>query len=243
MHAVECIPEDFYRQTAILGIAFDDGDMTKLGQYLDLLLVTNRMFNLTAVKEPSQGWIRHILDSLSLLPVLVKEEARHVIDVGSGGGLPGIPLAITMPETTFVLVEATGKKAEFLRETVDILQLDNVTIANARAEDIGTKEGGFRDAADAVIARAVGPLPVLLELTVPLAKVDGIVIAIKGEKAQEEIENSKKALHVLHGEVESMDRSTTGTVVVIRKKNHTPQKYPRFPGEPKRDPIGGKPIK
>ena len=76
-----------------------------------------------------------------------------------------------------------------------------------------------------------------------LSKVDGIVIAIKGEKAQEEIENSKKALHVLHGEVESMDRSTTGTVVVIRKKNHTPQKYPRFPGEPKRDPIGGKPIK
>jgi len=74
MYAVECIPEDFYRETATLGIAFDDGDMTKLGQYLDLLLVTNRKFNLTAVKEPSQGWMRHILDSLSLLPVLEKKK-------------------------------------------------------------------------------------------------------------------------------------------------------------------------
>ncbi|MBT4584564.1 MAG: 16S rRNA (guanine(527)-N(7))-methyltransferase RsmG [Phycisphaerae bacterium] len=240
MHAVECIPEDFYRQTAVLGIAFDDGDMTRLGQYLDLLLETNRMFNLTAVKDPEESWNRHILDSLSLLPVLAKEEAKHVIDVGSGGGLPGIPLAITMPETTFVLVDATGKKADFLKHIVEVLELDNVTVAHARAEDIGTKNGGFRDAADAVIARAVGPLQVLLELTIPLAKVDGIVIAIKGEKAQEEIERAKKALHVLHAEVESMDRSTTGTVVIIRKKEHTPQKYPRVPGEPKRDPIGGK---
>lgn len=240
MHAVECIPEDFYSQTALLGIAFDDGDMTKLGHFLDLLLETNRLFNLTAIKEPADGWTRHILDSLSLLPVLVKEDAKHVIDVGSGGGLPGIPLAITMSETTFVLVEATGKKADFLRHVVDVLELDNVTVANARAEDIGTKSGGFRDAADAVIARAVGPLQVLLELTVPLAKVDGIVIAIKGEKAHDEIEFSNKALHVLHAEVESAERSTTGTVVVIRKKEHTPQKYPRVPGEPKRDPIGGK---
>ena len=240
MHAVECIPDDFYQQTEVLGIEFDDGDLTKLGQDLDLLLETNRMFNLTAIKEHADGWNRHVLDSLSLLPVLSKEEAKHVIDVGSGGGLPGIPLAITMPDTTFVLVEATGKKADFLRHVVEVLELDNVTIANARAEDVGTKKGGFRDAADAVIARAVGPLHILLELTIPLAKVDGIVIAIKGKKAQEEIEHAKKALHVLHGEVESMDRSSTGTVVVIRKKEHTPQKYPRVPGEPKRDPIGGK---
>jgi len=240
MHAVEYIPEDFYLQTARMGIAFDDGDMTSLGQYIDLLLETNKIFNLTAVKDPSECWIRHILDSLSLLPFLVKEKARHVIDVGSGGGLPGIVLAITMPDTTFVLVEATGKKAQFLRETVEVLNLDNVTIANARAEEIGTKEGGFRDAADAVIARAVGPLPVLLELTLPLAKVGGVVIAIKGEKAALEIEDSRKALHVLHGEIELMERTTTGTIVVIRKNEVTPKKYPRHPGEPKREPIGGK---
>jgi 16S rRNA (guanine527-N7)-methyltransferase len=240
MHAVECIPEDFYRQTELIGIAFDDGDMTKLGHFLDLLLETNRSFNLTAIKEPSEGWTRHILDSLSLLPVLSKEEAKHVIEIGSGGGLPGIPLAITMPETTFVLVEATGKKADFLRSVVTELELDNVTVANARAEDLGTKSGGFRDAADAVVARAVGPLNVLLELTVPFAKVGGVVVAIKGEQSQDEIEHARKALHVLHAEVESATRTTTGTIVVIRKNDHTPVKYPRIPGEPKRDPIGGK---
>ncbi|MDP7009544.1 MAG: 16S rRNA (guanine(527)-N(7))-methyltransferase RsmG [Phycisphaerales bacterium] len=240
MHAMECIPEDFYRQTANLGIAFDDGDMTKLGQYLDLLFETNRMFNLTAIKELPQGWTRHILDSLSLLPVLAKEDAKHVIDIGSGGGLPGIPLAITMPETTFVLVEATGKKADFLRHVAEVLELDNVTVANARAEELGTNEGGFRDTADAVIARAVGPLHVLLELTVPFAKVGGVVVAIKGERAQEEVDTASKALHVLHATVESMERTTTGTLLLIRKAKHTPRKYPRHSGEPKRDPIGGR---
>ena len=239
MHAVKCIPPDFYTKSATLGIAFDDGDMSRLGLYLDVLLETNRLFNLTAVKDPTQGWTRHILDSLSLLPVLSKEEAKHVIDVGSGGGLPGIPLAITMPETTFVLVEATTKKADFLRDAVDALELDNVTVVNARAEDLSTKSGGFRDAADAVIARAVGPLQVLLELTVPFAKVGGVVIAIKGEKASKEVENAQLALHVLQAEVESLEQTTTGRVLVIRKKNNTPQKYPRQPGEPKRNPIGG----
>ncbi|MDP6541934.1 MAG: 16S rRNA (guanine(527)-N(7))-methyltransferase RsmG [Phycisphaerales bacterium] len=240
MLAAQCIPEDFYQKTASLGIAFDDGDMTRLGFFLDVLFETNRLFNLTAVKEPMHGWTRHILDSLSLLPVLSKEEAKHVIDVGSGGGLPGIPLAITMPETTFVLVEATGKKADFLRHAVDVLELDNVTVAHARAEDIGSNDGGFRCSADAVIARAVGPLQVLLELTIPFAKVGGVVIAIKGEKAQEEIEKANRALHVLHAELETSERTTTGTVLVIRKTQQTPQKYPRVPGEPKRDPIGGK---
>lgn len=243
MPAVDCIPPDFYSNTALLGIAFDDGDMTRLGCFLDLLLETNRLFNLTAVKEPSLGWTKHILDSLSLLPVLVKEHALHVIDVGSGGGLPGIPLAITMPETTFVLVEATRKKADFLGQVVDTMELDNVTVVNARAEDLATKNGGFRAAADAVIARAVGPLQVLLELTIPFAKVGGIVVAIKGEKAQVEIERANHALNVLHGKVESQERTTTGRVLVVRKTKHTPQKYPRPPGEPKRAPIGGTKIK
>jgi 16S rRNA (guanine527-N7)-methyltransferase len=239
MDAMECIPMDFYPKTATLGIAFDDGDMVALGHYLDLLLETNRLFNLTAVKEPSEGWDRHILDSLSLLPVLAKEQANHVIDVGSGGGLPGIPLAITMPQTTFVLVEATRKKADFLRYVVDEMSLDNVTVANARAEDLATKQGGFRDGADAVVARAVGPLQVLLELTIPFARVGGIVIAIKGKRAQEEIEHAACALKVLHAEVETVNRTTTGTLVIIRKKDFSPQKYPRMSGEPKRDPIGG----
>jgi len=240
VNAIEKIPEKFYESVAEFGIEFDDGDVQRLGMFLDSLLETNQKFNLTAVKDPTQAWTRHVLDSLSLLPSLSKEEVEHVVDIGSGGGLPAIPLAITMPNVTFTLVEATKKKALFLSEVVDQLSLDNVTIIAQRAEDLATPDGGFRDIADAVIARAVGHLNVLLELTIPFAKVGGIVFAIKGEKAEQEIEDARKALHVLHATVESMKRTKTGTIVQIRKNKSTPRMYPRVAGEPKRSPIGKK---
>ncbi|MFT4593813.1 MAG: 16S rRNA (guanine527-N7)-methyltransferase [Phycisphaerales bacterium] len=240
MSSIEHIPADFYERVAELGVVFDDGDAERLGAYIDALLETNKKFNLTAVKEPEQAWTRHILDSLSLIPALTKEHVEHVVDIGSGGGLPGIPLAITMPEVTFTLVETTTKKAIFLNELVDQFSLDNVTVISERAENLSTKDGGFRDIADAVVARAVGPLNVLLELTIPFAKVGGAVIVIKGEKAPQEIEDARKALHVLKAEVESSVRTTTGTVVTIRKKDNTPKLYPRIAGEPKRAPIGKK---
>ena len=162
-----------------------------------------------------------------------------MIDVGSGGGLPGIPLAIAMPDATFALLEATGKKAAFLADVVEELGLDNVTIIAERAETVGKPDGGFRDAADAVIARAVGPLCVLLELTLPLARVGGLVLAIKGRRAEEELVEAEVALRVLKGERVSCERSETGTVVAIRKIGETPRRFPRRPGEPKRSPIGG----
>ena len=159
-------------------------------------------------------------------------------DVGSGGGLPGIPLAITMPDLTFTLFECTKKKAVFLSDVTSNLDLDNVTILAERAEDLAAQGGGFRESADAVVARAVGTLPVLLELTIPFLKVGGIVLAIKGEKATQEVENSQTALKKLHAEVEASHRTTTGTVLTIRKLAPTPKQYPRFAGEPKRSPIG-----
>ena len=222
-----------------LGIVFDDGDLLRLGSYLDLLYETNQVMNLTAVKSIPEAWIRHIADSLTLLPIIAQEEAKHVVDIGSGGGLPGIPLAITMPEVTFTLVETTKKKAYFLSQVVETLALDNVTIMAQRAEDLSTSDGGFRDIADVVVARAVGTLPTLLEITIPFVKVGGLLLAIKGEKAPQELEQSTKALHVLNAQVESSTRTDTGTILAIRKTKETPSKYPRVAGDPKRDPIGG----
>lgn len=240
MNAVGEIPDTFYDSIAELGIEFDDGDVGLLGSFLDFLLETNKLFNLTAVKEAKEAWTKHILDSLSLLPHLVEEQVSHVIDVGSGGGLPGIPLAITMPNVTFLLVESTKKKAKFLSEVSRKLELENVTVIAERAENLSTKDGGFRDIADGVVARAVGPLNVLLELTVPFVKVGGVLVTIKGERAPIEIEDSKKALQVLKAEVESINRTETGTVLVIRKMGATPSAYPRLAGDPKRQPIGGR---
>ena len=240
MSSISEVPENFEQLVADLGIEFDDGDLQQLGAFLDMLLETNKQFNLTGIKSADEAWIRHILDSISLMPILAKENVEHVVDVGSGGGLPGIPLAITMPNVTFTLVETTQKKAMFLSHVSQELGLENVTVISERAENLATKNGGFRDIADAVIARAVGSLNVLLELTVPFAKVGGVVIAIKGEKAPQEIEDANKALHILHAKVESSIRTTTGTVVVIRKLDSTPRKYPRLAGEPKREPLGAK---
>jgi 16S rRNA (guanine527-N7)-methyltransferase len=240
-------PDSFLTRVADLGIEFEAGDAEKLGLYLELLLDANTRFNLTAITDPNEAWTRHILDSLTLVPVIVSLTESgaggtgvspvRIIDIGSGGGLPGIPLAITLPDIQFTLVEATGKKARFLEEVARQLELSNVQVVSDRAETIGQDHVNYRERFDVVLARAVGRLPVLLELTVPLAKVEGHVLAMKGTKAAEEIEESKRALHLLHAHVIDSIATPTGTLVIIQKMRKTPRNYPRAPGEPKRSPL------
>jgi 16S rRNA (guanine527-N7)-methyltransferase len=230
-------PPTFLAQAECLGIAFDSGDLEKLGRYLALLLDANTRFNLTAITEPNEAWTRHILDSLTLIAPLASLEARTVIDIGSGAGLPGLPLAIVMSDVRFTLVEATGKKARFLEQTIAQLELTNATVICERAEVIGQDHKVHREQYDVVIARAVGKLPVLLELTVPLAKVGGHVLAMKGEKAAQEISEAKQALYLLHAQVSESITTPTGTIVAIEKLRKAPRVYPRKPGEPKRAPL------
>ncbi len=233
-------PEAFLDQARELGVAFDSGDLDRIALYLAMLLDANTRFNLTAVTDPEQAWMRHIFDSLTLMPYISSAEARRVIDVGSGGGLPGIPLAILMPEVHFTLLEATGKKARFLQDVARELALNNVTVINDRAETVGQDHKHHREQYDLVLARAVGRLPVLLELTVPLAKVGGHILAMKGEQAAQEIAESKQALHLLHCHVVETATTPTGVIVIIEKARKTPRAYPRSPGEPKRAPLGGR---
>lgn len=232
-------PTEFAPRAEALGIAFEDGDLERIARYLDLLLQANEKFNLTAITDSAQAWMRHILDSLTLVPLVVSCEAKTVMDVGSGGGLPGIPLAIVMPETQFTLLEATGKKAKFLEETIAALGLPNARVVNDRAEVVGQDLHRYREHYDVVIARAVGRLPVLLELTVPLARIGGFVFAMKGEQAANEIAESKAALHLLHAHVVETKPTETGVIVVIEKQRKTPRLYPRGPGDPKKSPLGG----
>lgn len=230
-------PTAFLERAAALGIAFESGDLDRLGVFLDLLLEANTRFNLTTVTDPAEAWMRHILDSLSLLPVIASAEPKTIMDVGSGGGLPGVPLAIVLPNIQFTLLEATGKKAAFLYEVAHEMGLTNVRVVNDRAETVGSDREHHREKYDMVTARAVGRLAVLLELTSPLARPGGHVVAIKGDKAQEEIEEAKGALHRLHCQVAETIRTATNTLVVIEKLRATPKMYPRRPGEPKRVPL------
>lgn len=230
------IPSEVHALAAGYGVATGGELGRKLAAYLGLLLETNRSFNLTAVTEPDQAWHKHIVDSLSLVPrFLARPELTRVVDVGSGGGLPALPLAIALPDRDFTLLESIGKKARFLAEASEQLGLRNVTVVEERAESFGQEEG--REEFDVCTSRAVSRLPVLLELTLPLVRVGGLKLALKGEQAEQEVAEAKRALQLLGGRVQGLQRTPTGTIITIDKTEGTPAKYPRRAGEPKRAPL------
>lgn len=232
-------PESFTRHCQTLGYVLSEEEIKQLGLYLHLLLETSKQFNLTAIQDPEEAWIRHILDSLSLLPVL--GDITSLVDVGSGGGLPGIPVAITHPETSITLLEATGKKARFLEQAGRELGLKKLRVVAERAEAAG-QDKKYRQQFDVAVARAVGPLNVMLEYTLPLVKVGGRVLAMKGQKAEMELEAASDAIMKLGGgEVQVYDALPgvvqDAVIVEITKAQATPRQYPRLPGVPKLEPL------
>lgn len=230
-------PPEFLKAAAELGIEFEPGDVQRLGLYLALLLETSKSINLTGTTDPDQAWTRHILDSLTLMaPLADVPDGAAVLDVGSGGGLPGVPLAIVMPHLRFTLLEATGKKAEFLTAAARRLSLANVKVLNDRAEH-AAHQPVHRERYDAVLARAVGPIAVLAELTVPFAKQGAAILLIKGQKADEELSRAKLALHKLLAVHSGTIDTPTGRIVALGKSSKTPTGYPRRAGEPKQRPL------
>jgi 16S rRNA (guanine527-N7)-methyltransferase len=242
--AFDTVPDSFLSEADALGLAFDAGDLDRLRGYLRLLYDANQRMNLTAIRDPAEAWSRHVLDSLTLLPWVAatieraESEGRSasLIDVGSGGGLPGLVLACVQPELRIVLVEATGKKARFLAQASAALGLDRIEVLPQRAEEVG-RDPEHRETHDLVTSRAVGALNVLAEYLVPLARPDATILAIKGAKAEEEIETAKQALYKLHASVVEVHPTSTGRIVVIEKNRAVPKAYPREVGEPKRRPL------
>ncbi len=215
----------------------------RLARYLDLVLTTNEKFNLTAVRDRDQAWQRLILDSLTLVAGLVDlPEGAKLIDVGSGPGVPGIPIAMAMPGLKVTLLEATGKKARFLEQCVATLELTSVHVVNDRAETVG-QQAKHRQAYDAAVARGVGPLNRGLEYMLPLVRVGGRVLTLKGSEAQQELDEAADAMATLGaGELQVVDaypqdRDPNTVIVSLIKERPTPKTYPRLPGVPKRSPL------
>ncbi len=226
---------EFTTAIGAYGVELEPSEISQLSKYLDLLYVANERMNLTGVRDRDLAWMRHIFDALTLVPILQQSQARSVVDVGSGGGIPGLILAIVMPDVQFTLVESTGKKAQFLREASDALELKNVRVLAERAEILGA--GNLREVIDVVVSRAVSRLPSLLEYCLPMVRQGGHFVAIKGEQAGAEVAASTHALGELRGVVVEQIRTPTGTLVVIEKTGKTPKRYPRAPGEPERQPL------
>jgi 16S rRNA (guanine527-N7)-methyltransferase len=206
-----------------------------LDRYLQTLLRENARFNLTAIRDEAEAWERHVIESLRLLPLL--GEAASLLDVGSGGGIPGLVLAIVRPEIAVTLLEATGKKARFLEAVAADLRLANVRVICDRAELAGRTGSSLRESFDVVTARAVAPLRVLLEYAVPFAKLGGRIVAVKGERAAQEIAGAQGAMTALGARLLATHRQPTATVIVLEKTETTPRGLPRKPGEAKRKPL------
>jgi len=246
------IPDFVHRDLDALGFDIPEEVLDRLERYLELILEANKTTNLTAIRHREQAWSRLIVDSLTPLPGLPEPlEDQHLaaghssgrlVDIGTGAGLPGIPLAIARPDLEVTLIEATGKKIAFLQSVIDTLELENTTAVQERVETLG-QDPGYRQRYDVAVSRAVGPLPVVLEYSLPLLKVGGVMLAMKGPRAESELKASGDAMITLGaGEVavidaypESFDNELV--IVSVVKEAPTPQDYPRLPGTPKKEPL------
>jgi len=221
-----------------------DGQLQLLLGYRDMLHERNKHVNLTAVRDFDGIERRLILESLRLVPV-VQERAGSgkVMDLGSGGGIPGIVLSIALPELEFSLLDATGKKVQFQRDVITGLGLQNVTAIQARAEELG-HDINWRNGFDVVTARAVTSLSALMELGLPFVSMKGWLVLPKGVEIEDELGIARKAAGKLGGTIVSHDTlpdagSDVDTrLVLVRKDQATPSAYPRRVGLPARSPLG-----
>jgi 16S rRNA (guanine527-N7)-methyltransferase len=221
------------------GLTLDDSQFAQLNAYLDLLLTANQRMNLTRITDRGQAEILHIADALTVLPHLPPKRHR-LADVGSGGGVPGIVLAIARPDVQVVLVESTRKKADFLLAAVSELKLSNVMVEPKRAEDLAWSPQ--RESFDVVVARAVALLPILVEWLLPLVKVGGWALAMKGPKAVEEMKQAQRAIKSLGGGQPAvfpvdLPQAAGHLIVKIPKIARTQARFPRRPSVAKGVPI------
>jgi 16S rRNA (guanine527-N7)-methyltransferase len=236
-----------------MGLTLLPAQVSSFERYMEELLSWNERFNLTAVTDPEQVEIRHFLDSLALIPALaaldsvplsqVLNRSLQAVDVGSGAGLPGLALRIAWPKLRLSLLEATGKKVRFLEHVSALLGFSDVQSIQGRAEELGLR-APFRAGYDLVMARAVAPLPTLVEYLLPLARRGGRVVAYKGSAAHEEALAAEHAIRLLGGHlrrlipIEIPGLAETRVLVVIDKVSQTPDSYPRGRGLPRKQPLG-----
>ena len=224
---------------AALGVPLTAAQAEKLCDFGARLLEQNRVMNLTAITEPQAVARLHFADCLALLRI-VPFSGRRVIDVGCGAGFPGVPLKLGEPSLDLTLLDSLGKRMAFLQEVCNAMALQRVTCVHARAEEFAAQE---RERFDLAVSRAVAPLNVLCELSLPLVRVGGSFLAMKSVDCGEELQSAKSAISQLGGQLEGCEDYTipgtdvTHRVVRIRKVRPTPKTFPRAFAKIKKNPL------
>lgn len=218
------------------GINLSEKEVKSFEDYFNILIEYNNKFNLTAITEKEQVIYKNFLDSVIFKDFIT---GKTHIDIGSGGGFPAIPLKIVKPDLKTTLLEATGKKCEFLNVLTKTLNLDNVTVLNGRAEDFAVKKE-FRESFDVCTARAVARLNILTEYCLPFVKVGGVFVAYKAQ-AEEEIKEAESSIKILGGKIKDVVtvqiQDFTRTAVIIEKIKPTDLKYPRSNAQIRKKPL------
>ncbi len=224
------------------GINLSDYQKSQFILFKELLKEWNEKINITAITEDKEIDIKHFLDSVSIFKTGKIYANLSIIDIGTGGGFPGVPINIIDPRCDVTLFDSLNKRLIFLDEVIDKLELKNIRTVHGRAEEFGRKKE-YRQKFDIATSRAVASLNTLCEYALPFVKVGGYFIAMKGPDVDEELENSEEAIKILGGEIKEKIEVTlpfsdiVHTLVVIRKRGTTPAKYPRGGGNPKKNPL------
>lgn len=223
-----------------IGIYITNEKIEKFYTYMQELIEWNNKMNLTAITEPKEIIMKHFVDSLTILNYTKDKDS--LIDIGTGAGFPGIPLKIMNDNIKITLLDSLNKRLIFLEDIIEKLNLKNILTLHSRAEDAGLNSS-YREKYDVAVSRAVAPLNVLLEYMVPMVKVGGICICMKGNNGTEEIKNAQNAIKELGVKIEEIkefklpDTDIIRSIIVLKKEKSTSSKFPRKAGIPVKKPL------
>jgi 16S rRNA (guanine527-N7)-methyltransferase len=225
-----------------LGQPLDAEQVEQFARYRELLLDWNSRINLTGITDPDAVETLHFVDSIAGLAALPEDDGLRVVDIGTGGGLPGLALKIARPDLRLTLVDSVGKKTNVMRDICRRLGLDDVEVLTARAEDLG-QDNDRRESWDVAVSRAIGTVILVAELCLPLVRIGGLVVAWKKRDVDDEILVAGRGISILGGrrlkpiEVDLPGLPPDRQLVGMAKERRTPDKYPRLPGVPKQRPL------
>lgn len=234
----------FIEKTFKMNINLDSEKVNKFEEFMNHMLLWNERVRLTSITDENEIIDKHFIDSLTVVNTKLFDGHKKVMDMGTGGGFPGIPLKFYNDEIELTMIDSRLKKIEYLETVIEKFNLKNTFALHGRAEDYG-RDNEYREKFDVVVSRAVAELATLAEFCLPFVSVNGYFVAMKGSEVEDELNDANKAISILGGKVEKImkfqlpDSDFSRSIIVIKKVELTPKSYPRTSGKPKKKPIKG----